>query len=639
MRNPDEFDAFYKDARARLLLQTYALTGDLPASRAAVRDSFVVAWHHWRKISRLDDPESWARPHAWAHAQRRHTARLWHREKGLDPEDRATLDALGKLPVTQRKTLLLTHLTTVSMAEMAREVGLPAPEAERELQTATAQFSVHRDVPTTSIRLLFEGLRRHVDTAQWPRPTIVRRAGAARRRTHTVAGAVAAVAALVVTGSLVTDAAGVRPTLDRVAVPARPDPARPAAQASVAKPADLPPDAMLAPEQVAAHVGGGRWTARAATDNTAGDGLVMSCQRARYADPKGITALVRTFGTTPPPPASGGKAGKAGQARQAGPGPEQRTTKVTAAQVTEVSRSPRKALQTFDTTLGWYAGCLDERVQLLSTRRVDGVGDEAMLLVLRDWDRPVRTIVVGVARTGRLTTTTTTRIPGAVRPAARDFAQLLGTAVDGLCHLPAGGACEQGPRLREVAPLPVGEVPGMLTEVDLPPVPGVDRPWVGTQPRRAASNAAATRCDEANFAAAPMTNNLTRSFVVPGARLPAQFGLTETVGSLPLRRARAFVQGVRSRIAACPDEALGTEVTPMRQVRTDRTDLAVWRVRTEISDRSAVVFLMGIARRGTSVAQVGFVPDGEVTMASGTFVALVDRALDRLAAMPPPRTG
>ena len=70
----------------RLLLQTYALTGDLGASRAAVRDAFVVAWHHWRKVSRLDDPENAVRPNAWRHAQRRHTARLWHREKGLDPE-------------------------------------------------------------------------------------------------------------------------------------------------------------------------------------------------------------------------------------------------------------------------------------------------------------------------------------------------------------------------------------------------------------------------------------------------------------------------------------------------------------------------------------------------------------------------
>ena len=89
MKRADEFDAFYKDARSRLLLQTYALTGDLPAARSAVRDSFIVAWHHWRKVSRQDDPEVWVRPYAWTHAQRRHTARIWHRDKSLDPEPEA----------------------------------------------------------------------------------------------------------------------------------------------------------------------------------------------------------------------------------------------------------------------------------------------------------------------------------------------------------------------------------------------------------------------------------------------------------------------------------------------------------------------------------------------------------------------
>ena len=80
MTDPDEFDAFYKDARGRLLLQTYALTGDVKAARSAVRDSFVVAWHHWRKVSRLPDPEGYVRPYAWTHAQRRHPARIWHRD-------------------------------------------------------------------------------------------------------------------------------------------------------------------------------------------------------------------------------------------------------------------------------------------------------------------------------------------------------------------------------------------------------------------------------------------------------------------------------------------------------------------------------------------------------------------------------
>ena len=296
MRNPDEFDAFYKDARSRLLLQTYALTGDLAASRSAVRDSFIVAWHHWRKISRLEDPEAWARPRTWAHAQRRHTARLWHRDKGLDPEAKASLDALGKLTVTQRKALLLTQLTTLPMNGMARELGLTSNEAERELQTATAQFALHRDVATTSIRSMFEPLRVHVEETRWPRPSILRRAGAARRRTHTAVGAAAAVAMLVASGSLVTDTAGVHPSLSRdhgtqTAAQAKDSPApEPPEQA-------LPTDAMLTAQQIGSFVRGPHWTVGSTDTNTAGDGLVLPCQQARYADRKGTAALFRTFDT------------------------------------------------------------------------------------------------------------------------------------------------------------------------------------------------------------------------------------------------------------------------------------------------------------------------------------------------------
>jgi hypothetical protein len=51
----------------------------------------------------------------------------------------------------------------------------------------------------------------------------------------------------------------------------------------------------------------------------------------------------------------------------------------------------------------------------------------------------------------------------------------------------------------------------------------------------------------------------------------------------------------------------------------------------------SVQYLMGIVRDGTSIAQVGFVPDRKVVMRPGAFVALVHRALDRLGAMPPPK--
>lgn len=614
MKDPDEFDQFYKDVRTRLLVLTYCLTGDLPASRGAVRDAFVVTWHHWAKVSRLEDPEAWTRVRACSHAQRRHTAKLWHREKGLDPEVKATLDALGKLPVVQRRMLLLTELTTASLAEIAREVGLPRTDAERELQTATAQFAMAREVPSTSIRSVFDPVREYIEDNRWPRPTIIRRAGAARRRTHTVIGVGATVAALVVTGTLVTDAAGVRPTLSRERMS---DHGAANHTRNAPEPVDLPEDAMLPVEDVARLVPGAGWTVTDTDDNTGGNGLVAPCQETRYADPGSAAALVRTFETT------GAKA------------------PATTTQSTEVSTSDRAANRGFNTMVGWYAGCQDDRAQLLETHAVDGVGDEAMLFLLRTWAGPGSVVVAGVARTGLITTSTVTQSRVGKEPKQQAVADLLAEAVDGLCEQPDGETCATVARLRDVPPVPVAPVPAMLAEVDLPPVAGVSEPWVGTEPQQARTNAAATTCDGADFSGGSMSNNVTRTFLIPDAKLADQFGLTETVGSLPEKKAKAFVAGVRDKLVACAnsDRFLGTDIERVLHYAGERRDITIWHLTTEVTDDTSVQFLMGIVRDGTSIAQVGFVPDGKATISNDAFDALVERALARLDAMPRPRTG
>ncbi len=92
----------------------------------------------------------------------------------------------------------------------------------------------------------------------------------------------------------------------------------------------------------------------------------------------------------------------------------------------------------------------------------------------------------------------------------------------------------------------------MVVEVDLPPVDGVPRPWVGTEPRKAMDNDASTSCDDADFRAEPMSNNVTRTFVIPGSKLPVQFGLTETVGTMRAARAKAFVEEIRQPDGGLP---------------------------------------------------------------------------------------
>src|SRR5688500_1148351 len=120
MPTAEEFDEFYASSRRRLVVQTFALTGDLGASRTAVRDAYVAARHHWNKVGKMADPEQWVRPRAWSTAQRRHTVRPWHREKSLSGDQTELFEALHKLTDAQRKTLILTHLAAVPLSDIGR---------------------------------------------------------------------------------------------------------------------------------------------------------------------------------------------------------------------------------------------------------------------------------------------------------------------------------------------------------------------------------------------------------------------------------------------------------------------------------------------------------------------------------------
>jgi DNA-directed RNA polymerase specialized sigma24 family protein len=627
MRSPETFDAYYVETRTRLLHEAYALTGDAPAARAAVRDAFVVAWHHWRKVGLLDDRDAYVRPLAFRRARRRHTARIWHRDKSLDPEVRSTLDALSSLTTRQRELLVLNGLSALSLSDIARAVGLPRSDAERELQTATAQFALHRDLPSTEVHRLLHDLAQPLESIRWPRATVIRRSGGARRRTHTVIGAGLATAALVVTGSLVTTGTDAEATslseekaTSGVTVHAP--------ETEVGEPI-VEEAALLAPDQMARFGSGLEWTATRTTDNLRGDGLLAPCQRERFSDPDGVTALARTW-----------KGSSERVVRTTvGKGDRERTRKrrvsrveSTAVQLVEMSRNPAQAVQSFRTASTWYAGCTDPRTQLLSTRAVQRIGDEARTFRLRSWGRTPATITVGVARTGSLVVTNVVRSQGR---AVGDKAVVTGlaAAVNGLCGTEGAGTCAGRARGRTVLPLDVGTPPGLLSVVDLPPVAAVRGPWVGTDPERARNNYAATRCDRTTFVGKGIKRALTRTFLFPETANASQLGLTQTVGSMEPRAARSFVELVRTRIQDCGRANLGTTVTPLASSSSKARDLSVWALSIELNDRQSFPFLMAVVRDGTAVSQLGFAPDRDMTMSRADFVALARRVQERLVSL------
>jgi hypothetical protein len=177
----------------------------------------------------------------------------------------------------------------------------------------------------------------------------------------------------------------------------------------------------------------------------------------------------------------------------------------------------------------------------------------------------------------------------------------------------------------------------MLSAVDLPPVTRAVGPWVGTDPERARTNFASTRCDNTRFDAKGLRHNLTRTFLFPANRQVDTFGLTQTVATMPLARARGFVGEVRTRIRRCGQANLGTSVSTLVQRSRGQQEITVWDLDIEISDSRSVEFLMAIMRDGNAVSQLGFTPDQGMTMTRADFTAVADRALDRLSDLPSAR--
>jgi RNA polymerase sigma-70 factor (sigma-E family) len=142
--NSDDFDAFYRSTRQRLLGVVYLLTGDLAEAQDAVQEAFIRAWQRWDTVRALANPEAWVRVVAcrvatsrWRSTRSRLKA---HRRHGIDeavaPPDPLVLDlviALRRLPLEQRVALTLHYLVGLSVADVATETGAPTGTVKARL--------------------------------------------------------------------------------------------------------------------------------------------------------------------------------------------------------------------------------------------------------------------------------------------------------------------------------------------------------------------------------------------------------------------------------------------------------------------------------------------------------------------------
>jgi hypothetical protein len=144
-------------------------------------------------------------------------------------------------------------------------------------------------------------------------------------------------------------------------------------------------------------------------------------------------------------------------------------------------------------------------------------------------------------------------------------------------------------------------------------------------------NPSATTCDRADFAKAGARTTRTRTYLIPGAALPARFGLSETYGVFrSTQAAERFLSGVRAKVGRCEDRDLATKVSNATQQRTSTHDLSSWDLSTEVTQKTTVRFRLGFVRVGRTVAQLTFAPAPSDDMTATSFRALLVRAGDRL---------
>jgi len=142
-----DLDELYSASYRRLVVQVYAICGDLSDAEDAVQEAFVTAIRRRRELGHVGNPEAWVRTVAlnrvrsgWRRASvvRKYQPRVPGPQTAVEvgPEHVAIVTALADLPPEQRKVVVLHHLADLSVAQVAVELGIPDGTVKSRLARA-----------------------------------------------------------------------------------------------------------------------------------------------------------------------------------------------------------------------------------------------------------------------------------------------------------------------------------------------------------------------------------------------------------------------------------------------------------------------------------------------------------------------
>jgi RNA polymerase sigma-70 factor (ECF subfamily) len=150
-----DFDAFFRAEYPRLVGALSVAVGAEQAADVA-QEAFVRANARWSRVRRMDRPGAWTRRVALNLVTDHH--RRLRRRRAIDPllvadesvemapQDRDLAEALAALPTRQRLVVVLHYLLDLSVADVAREMGISDGTVKATLHQARASLRAKLEV-------------------------------------------------------------------------------------------------------------------------------------------------------------------------------------------------------------------------------------------------------------------------------------------------------------------------------------------------------------------------------------------------------------------------------------------------------------------------------------------------------------
>jgi RNA polymerase sigma factor (sigma-70 family) len=145
-------DELYSASYRRLVVQLYAICGDLSDAEDAVQEGFVAALRKHRQLAKVQNPEAWVRTTAinhlrsrWRHAAvvRKYQPKVPGPQLPIQigPEHVAIVTALGQVDPSQREVVVLHYLADLGTAEVAAELGIAEGTVKSRLSRARERLA------------------------------------------------------------------------------------------------------------------------------------------------------------------------------------------------------------------------------------------------------------------------------------------------------------------------------------------------------------------------------------------------------------------------------------------------------------------------------------------------------------------